>query len=693
MTGLLQGNSNSLPEDLVPILDGLMPVQREAALALGHILVLAGAGTGKTRTLTAGVACRIRLHDMSPSQILCVTFSNKAAAEMRARIVGVLGEGQAPFWLGTFHGLAARQLRAEPDIGGLRTGFDIRDADDTLSILRRLIRGLPEDEVPMPESGRRGDARQVRMLAERISRMKDELVAPEEAEVWVRGMIARRRAHRQFVDEESWQFVVTLYRLYQTELRDQNAADFSDLLMWPTRALVHDPVYRQRWSSRFTSVMADEFQDVNYAQMLWLRHMASHSRELFAVGDDNQSIYSWRGARIQFIRGFMQDFEHARLFRLEENFRSTGHILEAANAVISHDSARIPKTLYTRRGEGQKIEVVTFDYPSDEADAIAAELGRRAAAGTAWHDMAIIYRQNRLSRTIEEALLKARIPYEIIGDVGFWHRAVVKDALALLTLAALPDSRQSDEAFRRVANTPRRGLGGKAMGDLEVVAQERQMSLCASIGHTGLAPRVRSALTAFRETLVTVGQMPDLRLCDRLELLLTRTGYRQMLRDEGTEEAATALENLAELSGLAEGFRRLQDLLEHAALATAGPDERGTDRVQMMTMHRAKGLEFPHVFLPAWEEAVFPGVGERNYAEERRLAYVALTRAMQQVTITWTGYRQGQPAEPSGFIGEIPHEHRIAGWHRDAGRAGQGGSGRFAKTQARIEAQIAAMGF
>ncbi|WP_368041048.1 ATP-dependent helicase [Acetobacter estunensis] len=676
---------------LAAILEPLTPSQREAALAEGRVLVLAGAGTGKTKTLTAGVATRIRARGMLPARILCVTFTNKAAAEMRERITGVLGEGQAPTWLGTFHGLGARQLRAEPEVAHLRSGFDIRDADDSLAIIRRIMKGLPEHEVPVPEDGKRCDARQIKKMAERIGHMKDELVRPEEAWSWVAALLARRRAAHKWADEEGWTFAVRLYGLYQATLREQNAADFGDLLLWPTLALLNDKTYRRRWSERFTAVLADEFQDVNHGQMLWLKLMSEHSGELFCVGDDSQSIYSWRGAKISFIRNFQKTFPGATLVKLEENFRSTGRILAAANPVIAFDEGRIPKTLYTKRDAGELIEVVDYGSGEAEAHGIAAEMGCRAADGVAWRDMAIIYRQNRLSRALEEALLHARIPYEIIGDVGFYHRAVVKDALALLVLSGCPESRQSDEAFRRVANLPKRGLGAKGMGEIEREALVRGLSLFSAVEHTALPPRVKASLTEFCRVVRLIGMDPELRLCERIELLVDKTGYKSMLRDLGTDEAEDALGNLNELVTLSEGFVRTQDLLEHAALATSGPKETGGDRVQLMTMHRAKGLEFGHVFLPGWEEAVFPGTGERNYEEERRLAYVALTRAMYRATITWAGFRHGMRSDRCGFVDEIPLEHRHAGWLRKAQQGEATGQGLGPSWQ-RARAQMDALG-
>jgi len=652
-----------IPAHLAPILDALTPEQRAAATALGRVLVLAGAGTGKTKTLTAGVATRIALYGMLPSRILCVTFTNKAAAEMRNRIVQACGTGMAPSWLGTFHALCARQLRAEPDVAQLRAGFDIRDADDTLTMVRRLIRAVPREQLPVPLEGAPGDAKQIAKMAERIARLKEDLVTPEAAQAHVQGMIARAHEKNTFIDQEGWQFVVGLYRQYQAQLREQNAADFGDLLMWPTLALLHDSAYRTRWSRRFTAVLADEYQDVNRAQFLWLKMMSEASGELFAVGDDSQSIYSWRGAKVRFIRGFAQEFPGAKMYRLEQNFRSTGHILDASNAVISHDPARIPKTLYTRKGSGMRIETLGFAYGSEEAEAIAREIGRRAAQGAAWHDVAVIYRQNRLSRAIEEALIKARIPFEIVGDVGFWQRLAVKDALALLSLSAGPDTRQSDEAFRRVANKPARGLGAKGLGEIEIAAQRHGTSLLDAVQHTRLPPKCGAALARFVQVIRAAGQREPESVGQRLAWLLEETGYLAALRAEDSEEAGNQRENLAELISLAHDFMDVSQIMEHAALGAGAPGEKGRERVQLLTMHRAKGLEFRHVFLPAWEEGIFPGNNVRNHDEERRLAYVALTRAMEQATISWCDYRQGSTTTPSRFVDEIPLENRIARWN------------------------------
>ncbi|GEN61554.1 ATP-dependent helicase [Acetobacter nitrogenifigens] len=675
-----------IPPRLAPILDDLTPAQRAAALALRHVLVLAGAGTGKTKTLTAGVAARIELYGMDPSRILCVTFTNKAAREMRERISLVCGEGMAPSWLGTFHALCARQLRAEPDVAHLRPGFDIRDADDTLGMVRRLVKATPRERLPRPQDGEPGDARQIAAMADRISRLKEDLITPDAAGHHVEAMIARAHERRSFIDEAGWRFVVGLYGQYQALLREQNAADFADLLMWPTLAMVHNETYRYRWSRRFTAILADEYQDVNRAQFLWLKMLSDVSGELFCVGDDSQSIYSWRGAKVGFIRGFAKEFPGAQMFKLEENFRSTGNILDASNAIIAHDPSRIPKTLYTRKGAGKPIEVLNFAYASEEADAIAAEIGRRAAAGSLWHDIAVIYRQNRLSRAIEEALIQARVPYEIVGDVGFYQRVAVKDALALVSLSARPDDRQSDEAFRRVANRPARGLGAKGLGAVEMVARERDLSLFAAVRETHLSQKAAAALTEFERVVRDIGAREGITVGERMRLLLEETGYYAMLRADDSEDAKVQLENLAELAEVADRYRKVEHLMEHAALASGAPGEKGRDRVQLLTMHRAKGLEFRHVFLPAWEENLFPGSNTRNFDEERRLAYVALTRAMEQATVSSCDYRQGTSSVPSRFLDDIPEDNRVKRWNWQTGGGGGVDSKAWAQTRREMDA-------
>ena len=585
------------------ILAGLTPPQVEAATKSGPVLVLAGAGTGKTKTLTAAVAHRNASRGIPPARVLAVTFTNKAAGEMTARIRSTLGETAAPYWAGTFHGLAARQLRIEPEVAGLRPGFDILDADDSRRAVKRVLKShnlVGGEEAMM--LGRDP----LKAMCNRLSKFKDSLITPEEAPARVEAMIAQARHADTPIDPDGLRASAKVYADYQRMLRDGNAADFGDLLLWPTRAMQSNPAYRTRWASRFDCVLADEYQDVNQAQYSWISLLSAGHRELFVVGDDDQAVYSWRGADIQYIRRFTRDFPNATQIRLEENFRSTSHILDAANAVIAQDRTRLGKTLFTRKPTGDRIEVVAFRNAEAESLGVVEEMKRRHGEGASWADMAVLYRSNALSRGFEEALIRARIPYVLVGDVGFYARSEIKDSLALLRLMATPEDSQADEAFRRVINTPTRGFGDKAMQELEDEAAWRQAPLLAALETADLPPRARSAGLAFADAIRGVGQVRNASLADQISLLLDVTGYRAMLRDSRAEAAEDRLENIQELIELAGSFHNPRELLDHAALTTGGPNEDATDRVHLMTLHKGKGLEFPHVFLPAWESDLFP---------------------------------------------------------------------------------------
>jgi DNA helicase-2/ATP-dependent DNA helicase PcrA len=421
-----------------------------------------------------------------------------------------------------------------------------------------------------------------------------------------------------------------------------------------------DEAYRRRWAGRFDCVLADEYQDVCYIQHAWLQLFSADHGEIFVVGDDDQSVYSFRGADIAYIRRFAHDFPNAKQVRLEENFRSTAHILSAANAVIAQDKKRLGKTLRPTKPIGRPIEIVGFHNPESEAAGIVAEIKRRGTSGVAWDEIAILYRSNHMSRSFEEALMHARIPYVLVGDVGFYQRSEIKDALAVLRLAARPDDFQSDEAFRRVCNTPPRGVGPKTLEEIHDEAAFQGVSLLMAAETVRLPPKSKSAMTAFIEALRATGRDQSLTLADQLSLLLDRTGYRLMLRDSRAEDAEDRLANLQELITLAGGFHSALDLLDHAALAGAAPGERTEGRVQLMTLHKGKGLEFPHVFLPGWDASTFPSA-YGDHQEERRLAYVALTRGMERVSISHVEYRRGF-THPSCFIDDIPSEDRVIGW-------------------------------
>ncbi len=649
------------------VLAGLTPAQADAASRDGAVLVLAGAGTGKTKTLTAAVAWRIDVLGIPAGRILAVTFTNKAAGEMQGRIRAMLAGQALPSWVGTFHGLGARQLRAEPEVAGLRHGFEILDADDSRRLVKRTMKAMHAggDEET-------GDvtAASLKAVCKRIGTFKDNLIAPGDADMRVEAMIAQANGGRMPVDADALRLAARVYGEYQRRLREANAADFGDLLLWPTLAMQGSDSYRVRWAQRFDCILADEYQDVCRVQYLWLRLLAADHGRIFVVGDDDQAIFGFRSADITFVRRFPQDFPGAAQLRLEENFRSTGHILAAANAVIAKDPKRLGKTLRTGKEAGDPVEVVAFRDADDEAAGLVAEMKRRnAQEGLPWEAMALLYRSSFLSRGFEEALMRARVPYVLVGDVGFYQRAEIKDALALLRLAASPDDRQSDEAFRRVCNVPARGLGPKALAVLEEEAAHRAVSLLAATGTAPLPPKAEAAALDFAGAVRSVARDGTATLADQISLLLDRTGYRAMLRDSRAETSEGRFENLQELLVLAGSFHTARELLDHAALAAAAPGVDESGRVQLMTLHKSKGLEFPHVFLPAWEAGTFPSTYATDQEEERRLAYVAITRGMRRVTVSHCEYRRGF-ALPSLFIGDMPERTRVGGWlhrQRDVG--------------------------
>ncbi len=603
------------------------------------------------------MAERISTQGIGPGRILVVTFTNKAAREMTGRIRAALSDAMAPSWIGTFHGLAARQLRIDPDVAGLRPDFDIMDADDTRRIVKRIMQGMRLAAEDHTENSR--DT--VKSVCGAISKWKDDLIAPEDAPAAAEAAILAAERGAFPVNAHILRIAARVYPEYQRQLREANAADFGDLMLWPVRAMMADAHYRDHWSGRFDRILADEYQDVNRAQYQWLRLLSQRHREIFAVGDDDQSIYGWRGADIKYIRRFAQDFPGAAQIRLEENFRSTGHILAAANGIISRDRRRLGKTLFTRASAGIPVEVIHLSNGEGEAAAIAREIIRCRANQAGWGSFAVLYRANALSRLVEEELMRSRIPYTIVGDVGFYHRAEIKDALALLHLVASPDERQSDESFRRVINLPARGFGPKVMTILEQEAEWRNVSLMQALETAALPPKARAAGLSFADTIRAAGKDPAMTLADQLALALEATGYRKMLRDSKAETTEDRLDNLQELIQLAGSFHNARELLDHAALSTGRPGEDAPDTVKLMTLHRAKGLEFPHVFLIGWENGILPtSYGE--FEEERRLAYVGITRGMRRVTITHCGFRRG-PATPSVFLEDIPAENHVKGWH------------------------------
>lgn len=669
--------SSPIPEHLA----GLTPAQHDAARQTGAVVVLAGAGTGKTKTLVAGIADRIVRRGMKAHRILAVTFTNKAAGEMKARIASALGMEQAPYWVGTFHAHARRQLRTDPEIAGLRPGFDVCDSEDSTRIVRRLLQKAVDAGVLPPDDGETF-RRRVKSVASRIAMLKEDMVLPEHAIVTVEGKIASNNLENGD-DVMAWREAAAVYPAYQAMLRESNMADFADLLLWPTVTMLRDENYRRDWAARFDAVLADEFQDVNQLQFLWLKCLSRDHGELFCVGDDAQSIYGWRGANVKIIRNFLKEFPTGRMIALEQNFRSTGHILSAANAVIALDANRLEKTLYTAEGDGAPLEVVRHTGSQDEADGIAAEIGRRALEGVPYEEMAVLYRFNHLSRKLEESLLHAKIPYELVNDTAFWQRAVVKDALALLRLTCFPYERQSDEAFRRVVNQPARGLGAKAMAQFEQIADEEATSLfeAAERWVSGRAGKTADKLRIFLKLILDGARSAEPVLAERIRQLVEESGYADMYRAAG-EDGRSALDNLNELLELAREFTTVEDLFDHAALGSAAHGDDTLGRVKLMTIHGSKGLEFGHVFLIGWEETLFPSRTNADPNEERRLAYVALTRGRRRVAVSWCEFRRGEQAGPSCFLDEIPVHARRDGWARSLGRSARPGRRSWASVRA-----------
>ena len=647
---------------------GLTRDQARAAAHDGPVLVLAGAGTGKTKTLTAATAWREAGQGIPASRLLVVTFTNRAADEMRGRIRTILGGRRAPSWLGTFHALAGRQLRYEPEVAGLRGGFAILDAVDAQRLVKRSMAalGLPVGSA----DGDAADRHSPKAVAKEIGKLKDALVPPELVAAHMATAAAAAERGGPPVDPVGADVVARVYVEYQRRLRETNAADFGDLVLWPTLAMQRDEAYRSRWSRRFDALLVDEYQDVNHGQYHWIMLLGCDHRKVFAVGDDDQSVYSFRGSNVEYIRNFTRDFPDARVVRLEENFRSTGHILAVANAVISCDQGRLGKTLYTNKGLGEKVEVVGFRGPDEEAAGIAAEMRRRNALGLPWGHMGLLFRGNAQARGYEEALLKARVPYRLVGDTGFYQREEIRDALALLRLAARPEDPQSDEAFRRVANVPARGLGSKTLGAIEAEAATKGCSLLIAARTAELPPKAREAALSFADAVLDAGADFGISLADQVSLLLDRTGYREMLRRSRADGAEGRLERLQELLLLAGSFHGADEFLEHTVLSGEGAEREGEGEgeVKLLTLHKGKGLEFPHVFLPAWEAGVFPAEYS-SISEERRLAYVGLTRGRERVTVTYCAFRRGF-TKPSLFIDDMPADHIVHGWLHGQGEAG-----------------------
>jgi DNA helicase-2/ATP-dependent DNA helicase PcrA len=633
------------------LLNRLNDAQRSAVSApLGHQLVLAGAGSGKTRVLVHRIAWLIEVEKLSPGQILAVTFTNKAALEMRTRIESILGFSAKNMWIGTFHGLAHRLLRLHFREANLPEGFQILDGDDQLRLIRRMMQSMNLDEERYPP-------KQAQWF---INHNKDEGLDPE---------------HIPDYQDPSTKTYVKVYRAYQEACVRAGVVDFADLLMKVQRLWVMHPDILKQYQERFKCILVDEFQDTNTIQYAWIRLLSGANNHVMIVGDDDQSIYGWRGAKVENIQRFCKDFPKTTTTRLEQNYRSTGVILAAANAVIANNTGRLGKNLWTDGADGSRIMVYAGFNDLDEARYIVMRILDLRKKGQPLKNTAILYRSNAQSRVIEEALMQYQLPYRVYGGLRFFERAEIRDALAYLRLIA---NCHDDAAFERVVNTPTRGIGDQTLVILRESALQKNLSLWMSakalLTEDGLKKRAGASLQHFVDLIETLARdIHDLALHEQVEHVIQNSGLIEHYRKEKGEKGLARIENLEELVNAAKQFDMdetlgdvspLATFLAYSALESGNQTEDAEDSVQLMTLHSAKGLEFPVVFLCGIEEGLFPHYMSKDdparLEEERRLCYVGMTRAMQQLFITYAEARRLHGKEvyhrPSRFLKEIPTE-------------------------------------
>lgn len=636
--------------DVSELLDGLNDNQRAAVAApRSNLLVLAGAGSGKTRVLVHRIAWLMSVENCSPYSIMAVTFTNKAAAEMRHRIEHLIGTSQGGMWIGTFHGLAHRLLRAHHLDAGLPQDFQILDSEDQLRLLKRLIKSMNLDDKQWP-------ARQGMWY---INGKKDEGLRPKHIESYGNPI------------EQTW---LRIYQAYQEACDRAGLVDFAELLLRAHELWLNKPHILNHYRERFTNVLVDEFQDTNNIQYAWIRMLAGDSGRVIIVGDDDQSIYGWRGAQVENIQRFLQDFPGAETIRLEQNYRSTNNILKAANALIANNNGRLGKELWTEGSDGEPISIYCAFNELDEARFVVNRIKVWMENGGALNDCAILYRSNAQSRVLEEALLQSSMSYRIYGGMRFFERQEIKDALSYLRLMA---NRNDDAAFERVVNTPTRGVGDRTLDVVRQTARERQMTLWQAtrelLQSRALAGRAASALQRFCELVDSLAtETAELPLHVQTDRVIKDSGLWLMYEQEKGEKGQARIENLEELVTATRQFSYqdededlmpLQAFLSHAALeAGEGQADKWQDAVQLMTLHSAKGLEFSQVFIVGMEEGMFPSQMSLDEGgrleEERRLAYVGVTRAMLKLTLTYAETRRLYGKEvyhrPSRFIGELP---------------------------------------
>ena len=636
--------------DLSPILASLNDAQRAAVTApVGPVLVLAGAGSGKTRVLIHRLAWLCQVENVSPYSILAVTFTNKAAGEMRARIESLLGYSAQSLWIGTFHGIAHRLLRMHWREAGLVQGFQILDSEDQLRLLKKLIKtqGLDESRwVPREVQGF-------------INSNKDE---------------GHRPKHLKDGNDPTRRQLIRLYADYEEACARAGVVDFAELLLRAFELWRDQPALLDHYRNRFRHVLIDEFQDTNAIQYGWMKLLAGSVVQPFAVGDDDQSIYRWRGARVENLHQFRRDFPHAKLFRLEQNYRSTATILNGANALIAHNAGRLGKTLWTDGAHGDPIHVYAAFNERDEAEFVLQRIRDWTQRGGLRSQVAILYRSNAQSRVFEEVFLSARIPYKVYGGLRFFERAEIKDALAYLRLIC---NRLDDASFERVVNLPTRGIGTRSLDIVREAAKGSGQSLWDAAGACigeALGPKAAAAVHGFMQLIERLErEIQGLALHEQVDHVINHSGLIEHHRREKADRGEARVENLEELVSAARGFTGegsedlppLAAFLAHAVLESGeGQADAWEDCIQMMTLHTAKGLEFPVVFLSGMEDGLYPHQRSLNdiegLEEERRLAYVGMTRAMQQLYLTYAEQRRLHGMDTYGaasrFIKEIPGE-------------------------------------
>ena len=639
--------------DVSAILDPLNQAQRQAVGAeTGNLLVLAGAGSGKTRVLVHRIAWYIETGQTSPFGILAVTFTNKAAAEMRGRIEALLARPLGSMWVGTFHGIAHRLLRAHFQEADLPNGFQILDSEDQLRLIKRVIRGLNLDDAQY-------SPKEVQWF---INSRKDDGLRP--ADIDDQG-------------DHTLHQLVRIYLAYQEQCNRSGLVDFAELLLRAFELFRDNEALIKHYQDRFKHVLVDEFQDTNTLQYSWLKTLIGSSGSLFAVGDDDQSVYSWRGARMDNMLRFENDFVDTQLIRLEQNYRSTAKILSAANALITNNASRLGKELWTEGDEGASIDLYNGYNEQDEARFVINRIISEHSSGKRYEEHAILYRVSAQSRAFEEQLMQNQIPYRVYGGMRFYERAEIKDALAYLRLVM---NRDDDASFERVVNTPTRGIGQRTLQELRELAKQDQISLWRAaqhlIQHKLLSARAVNALEAFIQLIQTMdAAIQTMDLEQKVDKVIKLSGLIAHFEKDKSEKGQTRIENLDELVSAASGFTLDEEIhgemeplpafLSHAALESGETQaDAYTDSVNLMTLHAAKGLEFPAVFLVGMEEGLFPHQRSNDdlvqLEEERRLCYVGITRAEQHLTMTHTQHRRMHGSDyypqPSRFISEIPNE-------------------------------------